>query len=114
MEERTERRTTEVIIDGKEKIHLCEPECRNEFLLDLGVSGGTGAWVFRSRGSATVVVGWSGKRHQIGWRRIRPNARDCDLCGVNWRGRVPAAILANERKSEAMRGNTRGVSTRFK
>lgn len=113
MDERTERRTTEVIIDGKERVYLCEPECRNEFLLDLGVSGGTGAWVFRSRGSATVTLAWSGRTHHVTWRRIRPNARDCDLCGVEWRTHTPAAILASQRKSEAMRGNTRGVDTRF-
>lgn len=100
---RESRRTTQVTI-GPDTIELCEPECRNEFLLDLGVRG-HGAWVYAPSGGAGVHVAWSQRDYVVTWKRRRTNARPCDLCSDAWQYRIPAIVAAARARSEAMKGS---------
>jgi len=68
-------------------IRVCDPECRDEFLRDLGLSGHGGGWAFRSRGEADVTVAWNHKDYRVTWKRCAPSALPCDQCGGEWRFR---------------------------
>jgi hypothetical protein len=87
---RTARRSAEVLIDGTERLVLCEPECRNEYLYDLAVPGNRNG-TYRPVGTAKVHVAWSRADHTLTWRRMRSNVQPCDLCGDEWTRR-PAVI----------------------
>lgn len=100
---RDTRRTAQVVI-GPDTIELCEPECRNQFLLDLGVPG-HGAWVYRPSGSADVHVAWSRRDYTVTWKRRRTNARPCDLCWDAWQFQIPAVVAAARARAEAMKGS---------
>lgn len=105
-----EQRRTSVITLASEKtgkvdtIRACEPECRNEILLDLGVRGGRGGWVYRSKGDAVVTVPWSGVMYHVSWKRVRPTALACDACGDEWMYRIPELIARAAEQSEARKG----------
>ena len=68
-------------------IRVCEPECRDAVLTDLGLLGHGGGWAFQSRGQANVTVAWNHKDYQVTWRRRPPSAMPCDACGDEWRTR---------------------------
>jgi hypothetical protein len=89
-----------------DQVRLCEPECRNEFLLDLGVPrrGRGGGWVYRSHGEADVTVAWSGVRFHVTWRRGRATVLPCDQCGDEWEFRMPELIARAAERSEALKG----------
>lgn len=89
---REQRRTAVVTMISRatghrDVIRLCEPECRDAFLIDLGMHGHGGGSAFRSTGSARVTVAWNATGYDVTWRRCPPSARDCDLCGGEWRDR---------------------------
>jgi hypothetical protein len=98
---RSERRTS-VVVMGPDTIRVCDPECRNEVLSDLGIPG-RGKWKYRGRGEASVTVAWSGKSYDIAWKRCRPSALPCDACGDGWMGRIPGLVADAQRRSDAMR-----------
>lgn len=100
---RTSRRTSIVQL-GPDTVRLCDPECRNEVLADLGVPGGRGAWTYPGHGAATVTVAWSGKTYDIAWKRVRPSALPCDACWDEWMYRIPAAVAQAKARSERMKG----------
>jgi hypothetical protein len=101
-----EKRRTSIVTIGPDTVRLCEPECRNEVLLDLGVKGGRGAWVYPPRGPAVVTVTWSGKTYEVTWKRCPPSAQPCDLCAHQWHYRIPAAVAAAGRApTEAQRAS---------
>lgn len=88
------RRTSVVVMispTATQTVRLCEPVCRDEFLLDLGLVGHGGGAAFRGRGRALVHVGWNTTDYQVSWARRSPSARACDLCGHEWQAR-PARI----------------------
>lgn len=85
---RETRRTSIVTMTSataSDMIRLCEPSCRDEFLLDLGLKGSGGGSAFRSHGEAGVRVGWNGKDYRVTWQRQRPSALPCALCASQWR-----------------------------
>jgi hypothetical protein len=102
---RQQRRTAIVTMTSTtahDVIRLCEPECRNEFLLDLGVPHRQpGGWVYPSRGTAVVTVTWNQKTCDVSWVRQRLNALPCDLCEHEWRYRIPELVASEARKAEA-------------
>lgn len=92
---RDERRTCVVVMTSatsREEIRLCDPECRDQFLIDLGLKGSGGGWAFRSRGQADVTVPWSGTEYHVTWERRRPSSIPCAQCEQAWRFR-PARVL---------------------
>ena len=97
-------RRTCVVKIGADTVRLCEPECRNEVLTDLGVPGGRGGWVYPASGSALVTVGWSGKTLPVSWARRRPSALRCDMCEFQWQRRIPRLVERAREQSEAMKG----------
>lgn len=97
-----------------DRVRLCEPECRNAFLLDLGVPHrGRGGWTFRSYGEADVTVAWNSIRFHVTWKRGRPTARACDQCGDEWMYRIPELIARAEERSAALKGIAPAGSTPF-
>lgn len=87
-----EKRRTSVITmtsaTARDVIRLCDPGCRDEFLLDLGLKGSGGGSAFPSRGEADVHVAWNGSDYRVTWKRCAPSALPCDLCGPQWRYRA--------------------------
>jgi hypothetical protein len=92
---REQRRTSLVIMASAtgrvDSIRLCEPECRDHFLIDLGLRGHGGRSAFRSTGSARVLVEWNATEYDVRWRRFPPSARACDQCGDDWQYRARPA-----------------------
>lgn len=94
---REQRRTSVVVMvshaTGRvNSIRLCEPECRDAFLIDLGLRGHGGVSAFKGTGSACVLVDWNATEYDVRWRRFPPSARHCDQCGDDWQYRErPAA-----------------------
>lgn len=99
---REQRRTSVVVMvshaTGRvNSIRLCEPECRDAFLIDLGLRGHGGRAAFKGTGSARVLVAWNATEYDVRWRRFPPSARGCDQCGDDWQYRErPAARPAPE------------------
>ena len=58
---------TMISATARDEIRLCNPDCRDSFLIDLGLSGHGGGWAFSPRGQAMVRVAWSGIRYQVSW-----------------------------------------------
>ena len=75
-------------------IRVCDPQCRDEFLLDLGLKGSGGGSAFRSHGEADVRADWNGKDYRVTWKRNPPSAAHCDLCEPTWRYREPKVKTA--------------------
>jgi hypothetical protein len=107
---RMSRRTSVITLFSHETGHTdvirsCEPECRNEILLDLGVPHtGHGGWVYRSHGEADVTVAWSGVRYHVTWKRVRPSALSCDHCEDGWMYRMPELVARAAEQSAARKG----------
>jgi hypothetical protein len=89
-----ETRRTSIVTIGPDTVRLCEPECRDEVLLDLGVKGSGGGSAFRSHGETGVHVEWNGKDYRVTWKRCPPSALHCHLCAGQWRYR--AAVRKRE------------------
>ena len=87
-----DRRRTAVITmtsaTAHDAVRVCDPECRDAFLLDLGLKGSGGGSAYRSHGEADVRVAWSGKDYRVTWKRCAPSALHCDLCEGEWRYRA--------------------------
>jgi hypothetical protein len=88
--ERENRRTcviTMTSVTAHDVIRVCDPECRDAFLIDLGLKGSGGGWAFRSHGVARVTVAWNHKDYDVTWKRCPPSALPCDSCGDEWKFR---------------------------
>jgi hypothetical protein len=107
---RESRRTTVItLVSSKtnrvDVIRACEPECRNEILMDLGVPHGRGGgWLYRSKAAAVVTVAWSGIRYHVSWKRVKATALPCDHCGDQWVFRMPELIALAAERSAAQKG----------
>jgi len=87
---RDARRTcviTMTSVTARDVIRVCDPECRDAFLLDLGLAGHGGGWAFRSHGEADVTVAWNHADYRVTWKRCSRSALPCDQCGEEWRSR---------------------------
>jgi hypothetical protein len=74
-------------------VRVCEPECRDAFLMDLGLLAAGGMSGFRPRGDAIVTVAWNKILYHVTWKRHPLSGAPCDLCGDEWMshpGRVRA------------------------
>lgn len=91
---------TMVSSTAHDEIRLCHPECRDDFLRDLGLSGHGGGWAFPARGRAEVVVDWSGIRYQVTWASRPTSGISCDLCGDEWQHR-PLRVRTSAPPTEA-------------
>jgi hypothetical protein len=109
---RDKRRTT-VITIGPDVIRVCEPECRNYFLSDLGIPAGRNEWKYRPSGEADVHVAWSGKDYRVTWKRCKPSAIYCDQCGDEWQGYIPASVAKAQAQSERLKGSSPPEFTPF-
>jgi hypothetical protein len=108
---RTRRRTSAVMI-GPDTVHLCDPDCRNEVLADLGIpSSGNGN--YRRRGQADVHVAWNGKDYRVTWEPRTSNARPCDMCADQWRYRIPSLVAKARARGAAMKGSPTARAARF-
>jgi hypothetical protein len=107
-----DRRRTSLVTIGPDTVRLCEPECRNDVLLDLGVKGGRGGWVYPPRGSAEVTIASNGKTYVMAWRRCPPSAQHCDLCAWEWHYRVPA-VVTGARSSRPLTEGQRAARAAF-
>lgn len=98
---RTIRRTSRVTV-GPDIFELCEPECRDEVLLDLGLKGSGGGSAYPAGGEASAGVAWNQKTYAVSWRRQpRASARFCDMCGEDWRFRARVGRrLSDEQRRE--------------
>src|SRR5438105_12130416 len=100
----TEQRRTCVITmvsaTASDRVRLCNPDCRDAFLIDLGLSGHGGGWAFPARGQKMVRVAWSGIRYQVSWAGRPASAKSCDLCGDEWMYR-PARMRVTSPPTEA-------------
>jgi hypothetical protein len=74
-------RRVEVVIDGQERLALCETVCRDEFLSDTDVPRERNG-KHKIRNTATVTVAWSGRTHVVSWRRTKARRWICDGCGA--------------------------------
>lgn len=116
---RDARRTAVIVLAGtssREEIRVCDPECRDAFLMDLGLKGSGGGWAFRSHGAARAAVSWRHEDYRVTWERRRASALPCDLCGEAWRFR-PARVLpppteAQLRQREAFAASRPGLPPR--
>lgn len=109
IEIKRDKRRTSVITIGPDTVELCEPDCRNEFLADLGIRASRNGNYVRD-GEATVTVAWSGKPYRVTWQRHRMNMRHCDLCADQWRYRIPSLVAKARRRSAAMKAARTRVS----
>ncbi len=85
---RTRRRTSLVTMTSAQTgnvdvIRLCEPECRDEFLCDLGLHGHGGGSAFPRSGKTLVYA--AGTAYQVTWDRKISSGVPCDLCEPYWR-----------------------------
>lgn len=115
---RDSRRTSVITLASEtgrvDTIRACEPECRNEVLLDLGVPHGRGGgWTYRSKADAAVTVAWSGIRYRVSWKRVRATALPCDHCGDEWVHRMPELLVRAAERSAAQKGITPSGLTPF-
>jgi hypothetical protein len=109
---RDKRRTSRVII-GPDTVRLCEPECRNEVLLDLGVPISGGQYKYRPHGEVTAHVEWNHTDYHVTWDRRPYSSLPCDLCADEWQYRIPGAVAAARRSAEAQKGRTPAHGTPF-
>jgi len=103
---RTKRRTTLVRMTSTTsdyEVRLCEPECRNEYLADLGIPA-AGQWKYRSYGETDIHKNWNNKDYHVTWKRTRAVSNYCDLCELEWMYRIPALVADAEARSRAMAG----------
>lgn len=119
---RDKRRTTVIEMTNSEtghldQIRLCEPDCRNYFLSDLGIPGNPhgGGWMYKSHGNADVTVAWSKKSYGVTWKRVRPTDIPCDHCDDAWMTHIPALVADAEKRSQdaKLRGTVPPMMTRF-
>jgi hypothetical protein len=108
---RTRRRTCLVTI-GRDTVHLCEPDCRNDVLADLGIAS-SGNGNYRRAGEADVHIAWNGADRRVSWLPAVSNARPCDLCADQWRYRVPSLVAKARARGEAMKASPTANSGRF-
>jgi hypothetical protein len=109
---RDQRRTSSITI-GPDTVEVCEPDCRNDVLLDLGIPA-SGGWAYPPRGNANVTVAWNGKDYAVSWRRVRMNDHPCELCADEWRYRIPALVADSRARSERQRFVAPGFGAPFK
>jgi hypothetical protein len=102
---------------GPDVIRVCEPECRDAFLMDLGMLAAGGVSGFRPRGAADVHVAWNDHDYRVTWHRHPLSAKPCDVCGEEWQARpgrvrvVPPPTEAQLRSREDFARRARDRAT---